>query len=109
MTDLIERLRGEYAMGPHLPNGSPEFGFRQFETTSICKEAVAEIERQAARIAELETKMIGVMAALAAAVSLLERSPKTAAPSDKMFDQMLEDYTRALATARTALNPGDPK
>src|SRR5688500_12195059 len=44
--------------------------------------------------------LIDVMASLAAAISLLERSPKTAAPSDKMFDQMLADYRKSLETAR---------
>lgn len=27
---LVDRLRGQYACGPHLPNGNPEFGWRQF-------------------------------------------------------------------------------
>jgi len=40
---------------------------------------------------------------LAAAISLLERSPKKAAPSDKMFDQMLIDYRASLERARAAL------
>ena len=52
--------------------------------------------------------MVAVMAALAAAISLLERSPKTAAPSDKMFDIMLDDYRRALDNARWFLQEGQP-
>jgi hypothetical protein len=47
-----------------------------------------------------------VTASLAAAISLLERSPKTAAPSDKMFDQMLADYRASLGRARAALSDG---
>lgn len=43
-------------------------------------------------------------ASLAAAISLLERGSKKAAPSDKMFDQMIEDYRKSLAVAREALN-----
>ena len=41
---------------------------------------------------------IRVAASLAAAISLLEHSPsaKKAAPSDRMFDQMLTDYRKAL-------------
>jgi len=38
--------------------------------------------------------------ALAAAISLLSRSPKKAAPSDTMFDIMLEDYKKALDAGR---------
>ena len=45
-------------------------------------------------------------ASLAAAISLLERggkAAKRAAPSDRMFDQMLDDYRRSLETLRAAL------
>lgn len=44
-----------------------------------------------------------VTASLAAAVSLLERSPKTAAPSDRMFDLMLSDYRDSLEFGRAVL------
>jgi hypothetical protein len=42
---LVDRLRGRYASGPHLPNGNPEFGWRQFQAPPIQHEAAAEIER----------------------------------------------------------------
>jgi hypothetical protein len=42
---LCDRLRGKYANGPTMPNGEPEFGWRQFETPPIQHEAAAEIER----------------------------------------------------------------
>ena len=42
---LTDRLRGKYEVGPHLPNGEPEFGWRQFETPQIQHEAADEIER----------------------------------------------------------------
>jgi hypothetical protein len=42
--------------------------------------------------------------ALAAAISLLEASPKTGAPSNKMFDQMLADYRAHLEAARAVLS-----
>lgn len=51
--DIVDRLRGRYSMGPHLPNGKPEFGFRQFEAPPIQHEAAAEIERL-----RLEVKML---------------------------------------------------
>lgn len=49
---------------------------------------------------------ISVIASLAAAISLLERVPnaKKAAPSNKMFEQMLCDYRNALENARAALS-----
>lgn len=40
--DLVRRLRGEYAVGPTLPNGEPEFGWRKMGEPS------AEIERMCA-------------------------------------------------------------
>ena len=47
---------------------------------------------------------IPVAAALAAAISLLERGGKQAAASDKMFDQMLIDYQRALDDYRALID-----
>jgi hypothetical protein len=47
--------------------------------------------------------LMGLMSSLAAAISLLERSGKKAAPSDKMFDQMLVDYRKNLNAARASL------
>lgn len=44
-TRLVDRLRGKYAIGPTMPNGEPEFGWRQFETPPIQHEAADEIER----------------------------------------------------------------
>lgn len=41
---LVDRLRGKYASGPHLPNGNPEFGWKQFEAPPIQHEAAARIE-----------------------------------------------------------------
>lgn len=41
---LVDRLRGKYASGPHLPNGNPEFGWRQFESPPIQHEAADRIE-----------------------------------------------------------------
>lgn len=63
---------------------------------ALAPDMVAEIER-------LREASIGCAAALAAAISLLERGGRKAAPSDRMFAQMLEDYRRALADTRAAL------
>lgn len=54
-------------------------------------------------------RSISIAASLAAAISLLERggkAAKKAAPSDKMFDQMLVDYRTSLEAWRAA--KGDP-
>lgn len=54
---------------------------------------------------------IGVVAALAAAISLLEAGGKAAkkgAASDKMFDQMIRDYKRALEVGRKAILADEP-
>lgn len=48
--DLVLRLRGKYANGPTLPNGEPEFGWREFPTLPIQKEAADKIERLLAAI-----------------------------------------------------------
>lgn len=57
---LIDRLRGKYASGPHLPNGNPEFGWRQFQAPPIQHEAATEIER----LQEQLTELAGVLMAI---------------------------------------------
>lgn len=52
---LVDRLRGRYATGPHLPNGNPEFGWRQFQAPPIQHEAAAEIERLRGILEEIAT------------------------------------------------------
>lgn len=56
-----------------------------------------------ADIAELVEGIIDVAASLVAAVSLLERGGKKAAPSNKMFDQMIVDYKNSIERARTLI------
>ena len=65
----------------------------------------------AARIEQLEAALTNAAANLAAAISLLEQTPKAkqAAPSNKMFDIMLSDYKKALTDARTAFAPEQDK
>ena len=63
-----------------------------------------------AKLDALRERLIDTAASLAAAVSLLERggkAAKKAAPSDKMFDQMLADYRASLDAARAALKEGN--
>jgi len=97
-----------------------------FEPGYQCKDCTIEDLR--ARVAELEAAaeayksevatchrnegdriryreaLVGTAASLAAAISLLERGSKKAAPSDKMFDQMIRDYKKSLDSARAILN-----
>jgi hypothetical protein len=42
---LTDRLRGRYAVGPTMPNGEPEFGWRVHEVAPIQKEAADAIDR----------------------------------------------------------------
>lgn len=48
--NLTDRLRGKYACGPMLPNGEPEFGWRQHDAPPIQTEAAAEIEKLRAEV-----------------------------------------------------------
>lgn len=70
---------------------------------SSMRSAVAERDR-------LKAVLVRTAASLAAAISLLEtdgKAAKKAAPSDKMFKQMLADYNHALGDARKALEAKD--
>ena len=53
---LTDRLRGKYANGPMLPNGEPEFGWRQFEVPPIQTTAADEIDRLRYRLEYMENK-----------------------------------------------------
>jgi hypothetical protein len=53
--------------------------------------------------ARLREAALDALAGLVAAHSLLERGGKKAAPSNKMFEQMLCDYGAAITRARAAL------
>lgn len=63
-------------------------------------------DEAAEAICRMAAVLVDVSASLAAAISLLERggkAAKRAAPSDTMFDIMLDDYRRSLERARTLL------
>ena len=53
---LTDRLRGKYANGPMLPNGEPEFGWRQFDVPPIQMTAADEIDRLRYRLEYMENK-----------------------------------------------------
>lgn len=58
---LVDRLRGKYASGPHLPNGNPEFGWRQFQSPPIQHEAAARIEDLEALLREADDVLCSVL------------------------------------------------
>lgn len=64
---LVDRLRGKYASGPHLPNGKPEFGWRQFEAPPIQHEAAAEITRLQSELSTIRSRTIEECAKVAIA------------------------------------------
>ena len=82
--------------------------YRQFLEAAFQPTIIAT--EHARIVAEKEDALIACAASLAAAISLLEKggkAAKKAAPSDKMFDQMLLDYKHALELARAALKGDD--
>jgi len=67
-----------------------------------------ELTRLRAEVERLRETLLNTLANLVAAHSLLSRGGKKAAPSDKMFAQMLADYEAAIERARAALKePGN--
>lgn len=64
-------------------------------------ERIRTAEADKARLSEA---LRGTTASLVAAVSLLKRGSKKAAPSNKMFDQMILDYSKSIEEARAALS-----
>lgn len=101
MSDIVERLEEIVENIPPIILSRK----RQDELETI-SEAVDTITALRAEVERLAETGIDLAAHLAAAISLLERggkAAKKAAPSDKMFDQMIRDYKRSLNKARTAL------
>lgn len=54
---LTDRLRGKYANGPTMPNGQPEFGWREFQTPPIQHEAAKVIEHLSIQLAEARAQV----------------------------------------------------
>lgn len=50
-SNLNDRLRGKYAVGPILESGEPEFGWREFKTPPVQHEAAEHIDRLHAALA----------------------------------------------------------
>ena len=86
-------LRNRAGCGPE--QAGPDVWAERDAATS----ALAKAEGEARKI------IMDVTAHLVAAVSLLKRGGKKAAPSDKMFTQMIKDYEASIDRARAALTP----
>ncbi len=61
-----------------------------------------EVEQE--KYQEIREAFITVLASLAASISLLEAGGVKAAPSNKMFNQMIQDYKKALQEGRDTLS-----
>jgi hypothetical protein len=94
---LVDRLRGKYASGPHLPNGNPEFGWRQFQAPPIQHEAAAEIERLTSEIDSLKalvSEMIQKAEPVTAIVESFAHDP------DQRLDDLLDDTIAVVQLAK---------
>ena len=87
------------------PSPPPEFIFTENQYFNLCATVAREAKREA--MEEMREPLIDVLVHLVGAHSLLSRSPKKAAPSDKMFDQMLADYGRSIERGRAAIDEID--
>lgn len=101
------RARALYEAGPQLNSGDPIpwdhltlFHKDRFLARS---RAIRASDEAAGMVLVPRGILMGLMASLEAAISLLERGGKKAAPSNKMFDQMLADYKKDLDAARAML------
>jgi uncharacterized coiled-coil protein SlyX len=75
----------------------------ELESMIAVHRLAVDVDALKARIAELEAALSDTTAHLVAAVSLLERGGKKAAPSNTMFEQMLVDHKNSIERARAAL------
>src|SRR3954452_24881213 len=96
------RFSARQIMDPNIPKNEREWwAAQEIERLAALAQSDAEPKRDA---------FTQVLASLVAAVSLLKRggkAAKKAAPSDKMFDQMIIDYERAIEQGRAALAQSD--
>jgi hypothetical protein len=73
------------------------------ETLDASAEKSRQITRLTAENERIRTALVSTTASLVAAISLLNRGGKKAAPSDRMFTMMLDDYQKTVLEARAAL------
>ena len=96
VAEPVIREQADIALRAELAAVTERMSKLDFERTA------AELERDALREenARLREALIDILASLVASVDLLERGGKKAAPSDKMFAQMLVDYKNSIERGR---------
>jgi len=72
-------------------------------TELILEDCADTITALRTEVERLRAALVNATASLVAAISLLARGGKKAAPSDTMFAMMLADYQKAVDEARAAL------
>jgi len=101
--ELVKRLRNAKATQDFRHTLEDEAADR-IEALLNLNEALVELmDDRDAKLAKAVEAAVDAGASLAAAISLLERGGRKAAPSNKMFDQMLVDYRNSLERTRTTL------
>jgi predicted dinucleotide-binding enzyme len=110
---LTDRLRGRYAVGPTLPNGEPEFGWREHEVPPIQRRAADEIDSLVASAKVLA----GLLARSAAEVDDLKKRKEGSMTDTRLtqadlraleaLDRALEDLIRAAGNLELKLSPVD--
>lgn len=98
---IITRYRSETPLGnqPHMIADKADRLLAKLRE----QEKADETEEAADLLDECERALINVTVHLIAAVSLLEGGGKKAAPSDKMFKQMVLDYKKSIEAGRSTL------
>ena len=107
---ITEHVRTVLEADRKRPRKLSDWPWTDDEAAQICRH-VAKLEAKLRTLTEQRDKAVegleDVLAHLMAANSLLSRSPKKGAPSNKMFDQMLADYRaseeRGLSTLQALL------
>ena len=96
VAEPVIREQADIALREELAAVTERMSKLDFERTA------AKLERDALREenARLRKALIDILASLVASVDLLERGGKKAAPSDKMFAQMLVDYKNSIERGR---------
>jgi hypothetical protein len=99
---LTDRLRGQYACGPHLPNGKPEFGWRQFQAPPIQHEAADVIDAMLAEITRLRQDLNTAIEALEPFALRLQHMEKRQGSLTSIRDNEAIEITVRMSDLRRA-------
>jgi hypothetical protein len=101
MTDTWQKIH-DAALTVHK-DGGRELARLVIEADDVVEELTVRIEELEAKLAKTGEALLDSAAHLCSATSLLERGGKKAAPSDKIFKQILKNYNRNLKRTRATL------